>query len=147
MLGIARGMVTTFKHLLRPAITYGYPDTKRELPSGSRMSFELLCDEHGEPQCKSCLLCMRSCPDNAIIIESEKNPDGPGRILTKFSIDLGRCMYCGLCVEQCTTAGLVHTTDFETCSHDPADMMLVIYERQIPESELSAAVTDEGVRR
>lgn len=130
MLGIARGMVTTFKHLLKPSITYGYPGHKRELPPRSRMSFALLMGEDGEPQCKSCLLCERSCPDNAITIEAEKRADGPGRELTKFTIDLGRCMYCGLCVEQCATAGLVHTADYETCSADMGDMQLVIYERE-----------------
>lgn len=129
MLGIARGMATTFKHLLRPSITYGYPWRKRELPPRSRMSFELLLGEDGEPQCKSCLLCAKSCPDNAITIESEKRADGPGRELTRFTIDLGRCMYCGLCVEQCSTSGLVHTGDYETCSANPDDMHLVIYER------------------
>lgn len=130
MFGIARGMATTIKHLFRPAITYGYPGHKRDLPPRSRMSFALLTNEDGEPQCKACLLCARSCPDNAITIESEKREDGPGRELTTFTIDLGRCMYCGLCVEQCTTAGLVHTGDYEGCSADLDDMKLVLYVRE-----------------
>jgi len=129
MIGIAKGMATTFRHLLRRPITYGYPGVKRELPERSRMSFALLTDEAGEPQCKSCLLCQKSCPDDAIKIESEKSADGPGRTLTKFTVDLGRCMYCGLCVEQCSTSGLVHTGDYEVCSHERSAMMLVLYER------------------
>ena len=36
------------------------------------------------------MLCERSCPDEAIKIESEKRADGPGRVLTKFTIDLGQ---------------------------------------------------------
>jgi len=140
MLGIARGMLTTIRHLFRPPITYGYPNVKRQLPERSRMSFALLADETGEPQCKSCLLCAKSCPDDAILIESEKRIDGPGRVLQRFTIDLGRCMYCGLCVEQCSTSGLVHTADFEVCSHDRDAMMLVLFER--PQSA-NAAPTDE----
>ncbi len=65
------------------------------------------------------MLCEKSCPDDAIKIDSEKREDGPGRVLTGFSIDLGRCMYCGICVEQCSTHGLRHTGDFENALHDP----------------------------
>jgi len=128
MRGIARGMATTFRHLLGPALTEPYPDKKRVLPERSRMSFALLTDERGMPQYKSCLLCEKSCPDTAISIESEKNTEGPGRVLTRFTIDLGRCMYCGICVEQCSTSGLVHTSDFETCTTDRSGTLAVLYE-------------------
>ena len=130
MIGISKGMAETFRRMLRPAVTLTYPDTKRELPERARMSFAMARDENGQPQCKSCMLCERSCPDDAIKIESEKRADGPGRELTKFTIDLGKCMYCGLCVEQCSTDGLRHTGDFENNSPDRADMMLVLYEAE-----------------
>ena len=71
MIGIAKGMVTTFKHLFKPTFTIQYPNVKRQLPERSRMSFALGIDESGAPQCKACLLCEKSCPDDAIIIESE----------------------------------------------------------------------------
>ena len=76
------------------------------------------------------MLCERSCPDEAIKIESEKRVDGPGRVLIKFTIDLGRCMYCGLCVEQCSTDGLHHTGEFENNSTAREAMMLVLYEAE-----------------
>jgi len=142
MRGIARGMATTFKHLLRPAITEQYPDEKRALPERSRMSFALLTDEHGMPQCKSCLLCEKSCPDAAISIESEKRVEGPGRVLTRFTIDLGRCMYCGICVEQCSTSGLVHTSDFETCTTERGGTIAVLYES--PQSDSARAPGSGG---
>ena len=78
MIGIAKGMAATFKHLFRPTFTIQYPDVKRQLPERSRMSFELKTDEHGSPQCKACLLCEKSCPDNAIVITSEKREDCTG---------------------------------------------------------------------
>ncbi len=95
MIGIAKGMVTTFKHLFKPTFTIQYPNVKRQLPERSRMSFALGIDESGAPQCKACLLCEKSCPDDAITIESERREGAPGRVLKEFSIDLGRCMYCG----------------------------------------------------
>ncbi len=72
MIGIAKGMVTTFKHLFKPTFTIQYPNVKRPLPERSRMSFALGIDESGAPQCKACLLCEKSCPDDAIKIDSEK---------------------------------------------------------------------------
>ncbi len=128
MIGIGKGMVATMKHFLRPAITEQYPNVMRELPERSRMSFALPRDEAGTPMCKSCNLCAKSCPDQCITIESVKREDGPGRELRKFTIDLGRCMYCGICVENCPSMGLAHTGDFENASHLREDMILVLFE-------------------
>jgi len=130
MIGISKGMAEVFGRMLRPAVTENYPDEKRILPERARMSFAMARDEDGQPQCKACMLCERSCPDEAIFIESAKRADGPGRMLTKFSIDLGRCMYCGLCVEQCNTDGLRHTGEYENNSTERSEMMLVIYEAE-----------------
>ncbi len=128
MRGIAKGMATIFGRMVRPGVNEGYPGNKRTLPERSRMSFGMYVDNEGAAKCKACMLCERSCPDEAIIIESEKRENGPGRVLTKFTIDLGRCMYCGLCVEQCTSDGLHHTGDYENCSSRREDMLLVLYD-------------------
>lgn len=131
MIGMAQGLVTTFKHLLRPAITLRYPDVKTVLPERSRTSFVLPLSEDGAPLCKSCGVCAKNCPDNAIVIESEKNPDGPGRVLTKFTIDLGTCMYCGICVENCPSMGLAHTGDYETATHLKDETILVLFDSTV----------------
>ena len=109
-------MATVMRHLLQPSVTEGYPWEPKVLPERSRTSFALPLDENGVPCCKSCMLCAQSCPDDAITIESEKREDGPGRVLTKFTIDLGLCMYCGMCVESCPSIGLHHTGDFENAT-------------------------------
>ena len=127
MIGMAKGMANTLRHMLRPSVTGAYPWGPRVLPERSRMSFALELDEHGLPRCKACLLCERSCPDGAIRITSESRTDGPGKVLTGFEIDLGLCMYCGICVENCTSSGLRHTGEFENCSADVEDMQLVLY--------------------
>ncbi len=128
MKGIFGGMATIFGRMVRPSVNEGYPGYKRQLPERARMSFGMHLDDSGNAQCKACMLCERSCPDEAIKIESEKREDGPGRVLTKFTIDLGRCMYCGLCVEQCTSDGLHHTGDYENCSSKREDMLLVLFD-------------------
>jgi NADH-quinone oxidoreductase subunit I len=141
MIGIGKGMATIFRRMTRPAITEQYPIHKRTLPERSRMSFGMARDESGSAKCKACMLCERSCPDEAIKIESEKREDGPGRVLTKFTIDLGRCMYCGLCVEQCTSDGLHHTGEYENSSTCREDMLLVLYDAAV---EAPAPQIDEA---
>ena len=34
-------------------------------------------------------------------------------LLTRFDIDIAKCMYCGLCSEVCPTGSIHHTTEFE----------------------------------
>ncbi|MDR3685455.1 MAG: NADH-quinone oxidoreductase subunit I [Coriobacteriia bacterium] len=131
MLGIAKGLATVFGRMVKPSVTEQYPIEKRTLPERARMSFGMTRDESGSAKCKASMLCERSCPDEAIVIESEKRADGPGRVLTKFSIDLGRCMYCGLCVEQCTSDGLHHTGDYENNSTKREDMILVLFDASL----------------
>ena len=61
-------------------------------------------------------------------METEKREDGPGRVLTRFEIDLGLCMYCGICVENCVSDGLRHTGSFENSSASRDEMTLVLFE-------------------
>ncbi len=130
MIGMFKGMATTIRHLFLPTFNADYPNTPKVLPSRSRSSFELPLGDDGAPLCKSCMLCARSCPDSAIIIESSKREDGPGRVLERFVIDLGLCMYCGICVESCGSAGLRHTGAFESATPWLSETTLVLYERQ-----------------
>lgn len=129
MIGMLKGMATTFSHLLRPTFNAGYPGTPKVLPERARSSFTLPRNEDGVPLCKSCGLCERSCPDSAITITSSKREDGPGRILERFEIDLGVCMYCGICVESCPSTGLAHTGEFEHATPRREDTVMVLYAR------------------
>ena len=139
MIGMAKGMVTTLKHFLRPAVTEQYPNVKRVLPERSRTMFVLPLDEAGVPACKACLLCAKSCPDGAITMEAEKRTDGPGRVLTHYSIDLGLCMYCGICVESCPSNGIAFTGDYERASADKDDTIVVLHTSEPTAAPTSAA--------
>jgi NADH-quinone oxidoreductase subunit I len=75
-----------------------------------------------------CLLCEKSCPDHAITITSAKREDGPGRVLERFEIDYGVCMHCGICVENCTSAGLFNSTEFEHATHERAETVIVLWD-------------------
>ena len=137
MIGMAKGMMSTLRHFLSPAFTEQYPNVKRVLPERSRTMFTLPLDESGVPACKACMLCAKSCPDGAITMETEKRADGPGRVLTHYSIDLGLCMYCGICVESCPSNGIEFTGDYERATHDKAQTRVVLFDEPYVAPELA----------
>ena len=47
----------------------------------------------------ACKACERDCPIGCIAIDLEKV--GDVRAMTRFDIDMGKCMYCNICVESC----------------------------------------------
>lgn len=144
MRGVAKGMGATMRRFLTPSVNERYPDRKKVLPARSRMSFDLPRDEAGVPACKSCGLCAKNCPDNAITIESVKREDAPGRTLTRFVIDLGVCMYCGLCVENCPSGGIQFNGNFEGSVAERSETYLVLESRPAPAPAPAPAPSEEG---
>jgi ferredoxin len=57
--------------------------------------------------CTACLACERACPIDCIVIDAEKDKAAGGLVMTRFDIDMAKCMYCGLCSEPCPT-GAIH---------------------------------------
>jgi NADH-quinone oxidoreductase subunit I len=133
VIGMAKGMMTTLKYFLRPAVTVQYPNVKRTLPERSRTMFTLPLDDTGSPACKACGVCAKNCPDGAITMETAKRPDGPGRMLLHYDVDLGLCMYCGICVETCPSDGIAFTGDYERATADKGETRVVLFD--LPEDQ------------
>jgi len=116
---IFEGMAVTFSHMFREPVTIQYPDrTERPvsemLPDGFRGLLEVNLNI-----CTSCRRCQRACPVECIAIETEKNPETKKMMLTRFDIDISKCMFCGLCVVACdegSTGALRHTKEFEAAA-------------------------------
>ena len=94
-MGIARGMLTTLRHVFRPAITVNYPEQQREVPVRARTNLLWF-----EERCTGCSTCAQACPDGCILVQTSPREDGTLRI-DRYEIDFRICMYCGLCTEAC----------------------------------------------
>jgi len=70
-----------------------------------------------ETLCIACDLCALACPENLIIVGSQRNEKTRRKELTEFTYDLSRCMFCGLCEDACPVDALELTQDFELASY------------------------------
>ena len=87
---------------IRAAVTIMYPEEKRDLASRLRTRHRLTQREDGSPRCVACMMCETVCPAKCIYIVAEEHPDPTIEKRPKsFDIDLGKCVYCGFCVEAC----------------------------------------------
>lgn len=126
---IFTGMGITLRHMFGPSVTLQYPDERYELPENSRARLFVNIND-----CIGCNLCARACPVNCIDIETvPSTPDvdlgktstgNPKRFwLTRFNIDMAKCMYCDLCVHPCPTHCIYMESEFEYSEYDRTNLV------------------------
>ena len=120
---IFEGMSITFSHFVRKPYTIQYPDrmpvrVQDTLPLRYRGILEVDLEI-----CTGCLACERACPIDCIVIDAPKDKQTKSMLLSRFDIDIAKCMYCGLCSEVCPTGSIHHTTEFEGADYSLESMI------------------------
>lgn len=129
---ILQGLWVTFRQQ-RPANLYTeqYPLARPAVAERYRGAPRLnINPENGENLCIACDLCAVACPENLIVVGSTRDPKTKHKVLTTFTYDLSRCMFCGLCEDACPVDALELTQDFELASFSRKGM---IWDRQMLE--------------
>ncbi len=87
------------------------------------------------------MFCVNICPVSLITLASVKM-DVPGKVMTlegkemkrlkdvtKFEVDISKCIFCGLCTEGCPTGAIYMSHDYELACYNRKDM---VYEYATP---------------
>ena len=113
---ILEGMAVTFSHMLREPITIQYPDrTEKPVTQMLQKRFRGLLEVQLDI-CIGCKRCEKACPINCIAVELSKDAETKKMMISRFDIDVSKCMFCGLCAEVCAsevTGAIRHTREFE----------------------------------
>jgi NADH-quinone oxidoreductase subunit I len=132
LLDLLRGLRVTFRQQSPDQIvTEQYPAERPEVAERYRGAPRLNVNPvNGETLCIACDLCAIACPEKLIVVGSERDPTTKHKVLTTFTYDLSRCMFCGLCEDACPVDALELTQDFEMASYSRTG---AIWDRQMLE--------------
>ncbi len=142
MIGVLKGLKTTFSTFMRKPVTVHYPDEHHPLPERGRGFPILLWDQQvPEPFCTGCHACERACPVECMTVTMKDNPEFAGKddpnpagklskrrkIVDQFYIDYARCMRCNICIEVCNFDAIALNNTWRThemSAYDRSDLVV-----------------------
>lgn len=126
-------MALTLKHLFRKKVTTQYPEKKLETSRRIRgQQFVWRSD-----LCTACATCAKSCPHGIIRITTSKNGENKYAV-DRIEFDIGRCMFCGLCVEACPYSALYMGRGYEQARYSRKLLWAGMKELMSPDIEPSS---------
>lgn len=119
MFGLVKGLGVTLKNMVKPKVTYRYPQEPLPMPERFRGI------QYFDPEkCIVCNQCVRICPTDCISLTGKK-PDDPnqkGKVIDTFDINFEICILCDLCTEVCPTEAVVMTGNYELATYSRDDL-------------------------
>ena len=123
-LGLGKGLLVTLRNAFRRPFTIQYPEERvNQHPRFRGEEFAWY-----EERCTGCASCAKYCPLGIIKIVTGPSgtamADGDKYEVKTFDIDIGRCMFCGLCVEACPYDALFLGSGFERGTYQRQNLVL-----------------------
>ena len=120
---LLKGMKVSLRTMFKPIVTLQYPKEKEEPRKRFRGVHALKLNPDGSYKCEACYLCATMCPSNVIDMEMEESPNG-NKVLIDYTVDLTRCLFCGLCVEACPRDAIALTDVYEFSKYTRKSLIL-----------------------
>lgn len=138
-ISLGKGMFRTFSSMVHPnrILTQQYPENRETtlyIPKHFQAELHLISDENGY-KCTACTLCQTACPNGTIQIKTEVVTTSEGknkRVLSQYTYNLGRCTFCGQCVDSCNFGALEFTNYFENSEYDKRKLVKQLNEYKAP---------------
>jgi len=116
---LVKGLAVTFKYQSPKEIyTEQYPLQRPTIAERYRGLPRLNVNpDTGESLCIACDLCALACPEHLISVKSERDPKSKKKVISTWTYDTSRCMFCGICEDSCPTDCLELSQDFEFATY------------------------------